>query len=104
MGKKQKITENEIILAFLQAELDSSRFQTAIIEQLSKLGINKKVITHPNLTNENENNIRKSILKLYRDYGNNKELFEGFPENIEWFNQKIEGSLQNPAQSEPKAS
>ena len=22
----------------------------------------------------------------------------------EWFNQKIEGSLQNPAQSEPKAS
>ncbi len=84
MNNRKKITENIMILEFLKAELDSSRFKNKLTEGLNKLNANTEIITNADLKNEEENQTRKKLFNIYRDYDNNVGLFEGFPTNIEW--------------------
>jgi hypothetical protein len=86
---KKKISENEMILEFLKAELDSSRFRKDIDEQLNKLNQDISIVTDANLEDSKENKIRKELFKLYRDYENPDGLFEGFPNDVEWFEEEI---------------
>ncbi len=84
-----KITEDQMILEFLQAEIESPRFKQGIIEELVKLSYSVGIISNANLNDFEENKIRKDIFKLYRDFENEDGLFEGFPGNVEWFEEEI---------------
>lgn len=89
MNKKKKVTENIMILEFLKAELDSSRFKNKIKKGLSELRVSTEIINNANLGDVNENNIRKKIFDIYRDYENKQGLFEGFPDDVDWYEADI---------------
>jgi hypothetical protein len=78
-----KSSENEMIALFLNGELKSARWADKIEKIIEKENINKNIIENPNLNNNDENNLRKLVLRIFRGY-NNKELFENFPKKIDW--------------------
>jgi len=75
--------ENEVILEFLKGELDSRRFNEKLQNVLNKLNLNSDIIAKGDISIDNQNLLRKKIMKLFRGYPN-EELFERFPQNIEW--------------------
>lgn len=76
--------ENEMIYEFLKMELSSSRYSKKIINILNEMHLNTEILIKGNIVNMNENIARKEILGCFRGYGENRELFERFPINIEW--------------------
>jgi hypothetical protein len=89
---KTEITEDEMILEFLQGEIDSPRFQSKIIEGAEKLGINIRCIKLPNRENPNENKERRALLEYYRKFSSRQGLFGGFPTDVRWYRQTISKS------------
>lgn len=75
-------SEDEMILEFLKGEYNSVRFNKKLVDVLNKLNLDSKIITEGNFNLE-DNDTRKEIMKLFRGYPDS-ELFNNFPENIEW--------------------
>lgn len=80
-----KSSEDEMVALFLQEELESKRFSKDLLKVIKNLNVNSKIISNYDLSKKNDNDIRKIILKLYRGYNDNKELFYNFPVNIDWY-------------------
>ena len=76
-------SENEMVSLFLSEEIKSERWKNEIVKIMELNNIKNNVILNPNLNDENENNLRKQILKQFRGY-NNTEIFENFPQNMKW--------------------
>jgi hypothetical protein len=76
-------TEDEMIAAFLRAEIDASRYDEYISNPLTKMGFTRRLIDQPNLANASENRARKTLLN-YRGYSQRKLLFDGFPFDATW--------------------
>lgn len=74
--------ENEMILNFLQGELESDRFSGKLNTIINNLNLSTDLIINANINDATENENRKKILAKFRGYGNNLSLFENFP-NIE---------------------
>ncbi len=75
-------TQDEMILAFLRAEIDSSRYREFITQNLARTGFEERLIDSPNLADERENNARERLL-CYRGWPNTY-LFQGFPRDVTW--------------------
>lgn len=84
------ITEDEMIAVFLQAEIFSERFGQALAEVLEKQEQDPALVMTPDLTNEAENAARRRLLGDFRGYRQNRDLFEDFPEDIEWHRALLE--------------
>lgn len=80
----KKITEDEMISIFLQAEMDSVRFGKNLHKQLKINRLNPEIIEKPNTTDSEQNKQRRLLLREYRGFGQNKELFENFPKDFAW--------------------
>lgn len=78
MKKIRNSNENEMILSFLKGEFTSTRFNKKLNNSLKELGYKKEIILNGDLSNEDENDIRKNIMFHFRGYPT-KELFENFP-------------------------
>jgi hypothetical protein len=77
-------SEAEMIACFLGAELTSTRFGPAIQAALAANGHPTSLLTHPDVSNANENAAR-ALLALTRGYGEHRELFDGtFPAKVTW--------------------
>jgi hypothetical protein len=76
-------TEDEMVLAFLQAEIRSSRYGDIIQRALAQLGLKTGLIENPNLTDAVENAKRRWVLG-YRGYPRREGLFTRFPLDVEW--------------------
>ena len=76
-------SEAEMVLAFLQAEIDSSRFRDEVINALKECNVTEKLIIHGDVLNETENVIRKKVLGIYRGYPDS-EIFKNYPGKIDW--------------------
>lgn len=76
--------EDEMILTFLQGEIESNRFSEKLNYVLDKLLISDKLIINPNLECEEENKKRKDVLSEFRGYGKDDGLFENFPKITEY--------------------
>ncbi len=83
--KSKPISENEMILAFLQAEINSPRFGNLYQKLLVYYQVTRAIIDSPNLEDVKENEIRESLLSDVRGYKRNIFLFETFPDDINWF-------------------
>lgn len=59
---------DEAVLAWLQAELQSKRFQNDLQKSLDKYGLSTQFITNPNLDDMSENNSRLKVLRDYRHW------------------------------------
>lgn len=78
------ISEDAVIAAFLKAEITSPRYMGLIVEALKKYNVDRTIIDTPDLTNEPENTLRLTVLDEYRHYKKRGELFEGFPDDVQW--------------------
>jgi len=62
MIERGPATEDEMVLAFLRAEIDSSRYDEFIATALVRLGFTRRLIDQPDLTDGPENAGRKKLL------------------------------------------
>jgi hypothetical protein len=82
--------ENEMVLAFLKAEIDSPRFGDAYQNLMQQSGLDKsELIDSASLSDPLQNAARRTLLGDARGYGNNVYLFAGFPQNVAWRRVKI---------------
>jgi hypothetical protein len=73
-------TEGDMVLAFVQAEIDSARFGPRYAAIRSNSGLERSsIVDEPNLQSDTENRIRRGLLTAVRGYGNRTLLFKGFP-------------------------
>jgi hypothetical protein len=81
-------SEHEMVLAFLKAEIDASRYHDVIqsfLECLAPSGLTRdELIDRPNLSDEHQNQARLWILQEFRGYRKNQFLFSGFPLDAVW--------------------
>lgn len=80
-----KINENEMVLKFLGAELSSNRFGAELRKAAYRLGYDLLIIERPNLKDVVQNEQRKKLLSEHRGFGVDEGIFEGLPQDIEWF-------------------
>jgi hypothetical protein len=81
-------TENEMVLAFLQAEIDSPRFGLAyptFFDQVNRFGITRQtLLENADLNSQRDNALRTQLLGVLRGYRRNSLLFAGFPDDVRW--------------------
>jgi hypothetical protein len=76
---------DEMVLAFLKAEIDSPRFSDKYLDILSQSGLGRALlIDHADPGNPRDNRLRTALLQLVRGYGGDKLLFAGFPPDVRW--------------------
>jgi len=73
-------SEEEMVLMFLAAEVDSPQFGRGARGALGEISL----VRNPDLSDATANARRKGALATYRGYGMNKLLFEGFPRMVAW--------------------
>lgn len=78
------VSEHEMVAVFLKTEIASARFQGAILELLRRDGRDRSVVEHPDTTSEAENRYRLRLLGDFRGYRQNRDLFDGFPDDVAW--------------------
>jgi hypothetical protein len=76
-------TEDEVISAFLQSEVDASRYGESIAALLKLHRRDRTLIDTPLLTDVVDNEVRRRIFAAYRGYPN-QLLFQGFPTDVRW--------------------
>lgn len=84
MIERGRITEDEMVLEFLRAEKDSSRFHHMVQHGMAQLGLTVSLIDEANLLDANENQARKNLLDFFRGYERRVALFFGFPLDVAW--------------------
>jgi hypothetical protein len=84
MIQLRSATEGEMILAFLRAEIDSTRYRNEIAKALAFVRQPPALIDAPNLADPTENLARRVMLAAYRGYDLGTGLFEGFPGDMVW--------------------
>jgi hypothetical protein len=83
MEKVKTVTEDEVILSFLKSEYDSRRFNKKLCKSLEETNNSSSLIVNGNINNENENDLRRKLIKHYRGYPG-EDIFTNFPNNINW--------------------
>jgi hypothetical protein len=77
--------EDDVVLAFLQAEIDSARFGSIYAGILANSGLDRHlVIDNPDRNSPRDNSIRGELLKHVRGYGSGQLLFTRFPPDVAW--------------------
>jgi hypothetical protein len=86
MIERSPARECDVVIAFLQAEISSSRYaDKCILPLLHNYGWSREdLIDSPDLENQADNGIRKALLQRYRGFGANALLFTGFPSDVTW--------------------
>lgn len=77
---RDDISEDEMVLAFLSAEVDSPRFGAAARAMLGDLDL----VRDPDLSDTHANQRRRFALAGYRGWGTNDYLFKNFPREVIW--------------------
>src|SRR6266699_3060458 len=77
-------SEDEMVAAFLTAEVASARYGPRIREILARLGRPLAVVTQPDLVDEDANAARRQILAAYREYPSG-DVFTGMPADVRWY-------------------
>lgn len=77
-------SEDEMISEYLRAEYRSERFSEHIKKVMKELSLDESIISSADLNDTDENAARKKLLGEFRGYGLNRELFENFPNEIQW--------------------
>jgi hypothetical protein len=75
-------SEDEMVCAFLLAELDSPLWRW-FIHTLLRTDVG--VVTHPSVDDPAQSLVRRLVLAAYRGYGIGTYLFAGFPADVMWW-------------------
>lgn len=83
--------ECEVVLAFLKAEVESSRYRNHIARGLTSYGATRgELIDSADLNDARQNTVRAQILDSYRGFERRAYLFRGFPKSVEWRRVEVE--------------
>jgi len=78
-------TADEMVLAFLRAEVDSPRFSPVIKHWLVTHRFDRTTLIDNGLLHDLEQNrLRAELLGAARGYQDNKWLFAEFPDDVQW--------------------
>jgi hypothetical protein len=79
-------TSDEMVLAFLRAEIDSpSERGNLFTGALTRISADRSLlIDRGDVTYAQQNAARRSVLGMVRGYGRNEWLFRGFPDHTGW--------------------
>lgn len=73
-----------MIAWYLAGELTSERFGSVVHAELARRDLPDDLVAAPDLSNEAENEHRRAILAATRGYGQDREMFTSFPEDVSW--------------------
>ena len=76
-------SEDEVILEWLRAEIQSDRFSVDLKRKMEELSIGVEVIEKADISNTTENQLRKQLME-FRGYLSRTGLFESLPQNMVW--------------------
>jgi len=76
-------SEDDMIAAFLTAEITSQRYGPHIREILAGLGQPSGVAERPDTTDDAANTVRRQVLAAYRSYPSG-DVFTGMPADVTW--------------------
>jgi hypothetical protein len=79
------VGEDEVVATFLRAELDSERWAEQIRALLRRDGVPVSVVAEPDVTDAAANEYRLRLLDEHRGWVRRVGLFDGFPDQVEWF-------------------
>lgn len=79
----REVTQDHMVLVFLQAEITSPRFRHLVLAELKRLGCGETLITQPDMGNPHELELRRQALE-YRGYWSRTGAFTDFPKDIVW--------------------
>jgi hypothetical protein len=80
----REATEDEVIAAFLGAEIESDRHDRATVHELNADRRPWSIVGSPNLDDPEENAYRRSLLGRVRGWGRDEGMFQGFPDRVDW--------------------
>jgi hypothetical protein len=76
------VPEEQVVAAFLRAEINSPRFGPGLLALLG--GEDVSIVTEPRLDDARENDFRAQLLDRHRGWLKREGLFSGLPEHINW--------------------
>jgi hypothetical protein len=85
----KKVPETAMVAAFLKAEFYSPRFSGDLKKSMQLLNVEEPVITDPDITDVHQNELRAKVLGAYRGYRQNREMFDGVPSDLTWYDAEI---------------
>ena len=91
MDELGPVTEHEMVLAFLSAEIDSPTWGERYKRALRDLGLTRAVIDAASTGDSAENRQRAAILGMVRGYPN-EALFRGLPRGTVWRRVRLQPS------------
>jgi len=63
---------------------------------MQSFGVADAVVTLPDISNDHDNELRAAVLGAYRGYRQNREMFEGVPHNLTWYEAELtHGDIAN---------
>jgi hypothetical protein len=79
-------TEDDMVLSFLRAEVESSRFSGDLLAALASLGLDRTLVDRADPRDVEANLSRRRVLEQYRGprRGPGAGIFGGFPDDISW--------------------
>src|SRR5947209_2105215 len=83
--------EKEVVLAFLKAEVEATRYGQTVEHWLARSGFTREqLIDNADLEDMTQNHARGLILQNYRGFKANRFLFAGFPQDAVWRRVEVE--------------
>jgi len=82
-----KATEDQVILAWLQAEIESPDFQAYLIgnpPNPANLSLALKAARSPDLRDQTQNDLRRQIITSIYGFGHGTGTFEGLAPDLQW--------------------
>jgi hypothetical protein len=79
------VSNHQIVLSFLRAEIDSASRGSRYMDAIRAFGLNRKsLVDNADLTDNHAHHGRALVLGAVRGYGRNDAIFSGFPGDVTW--------------------
>jgi hypothetical protein len=80
-----RLSEDEMVAAFLKAEAASPKYGPRLRLELARLGLRPELLERPDTTDRLANGDRRAVLDAHRGYLTGTRLFDGFPDDVDWW-------------------
>jgi hypothetical protein len=80
-----RLTEDDMIAAFLGAEMASPRYGLRLRCELERRGLPADLLERPDTSDQRANAERRRVLDAHRGYLTGTRLFDGFPDGVDWW-------------------
>lgn len=77
-------SEDEMIQLFIESEIASERFGSSLRNIICKLEAETGISFNSDSMDKRSCLLRRRVLSEHRGYGAGKDVFESFPENVDW--------------------